>query len=86
MTEPVDHCDENPVRHPLHDAYVAGRELARQGACGHGPVQEGQFAQSPRVHFFITTVVPSATCDEIANSSISRRAPGRPKPIPEPVV
>ena len=33
-------------------------------------------------HFVIVTVVPRPTSETIANSSISRRAPGRPSPSP----
>src|SRR5581483_10037402 len=67
---------------------VARALLPAERAGRHADLEAGnrQCAHRERPHFTITTVVPCPGLESIENSSVSRRAPGRPSPMPLPVL
>lgn len=82
VPQTVDYREENPGWGFLDDALVAGFPLS-----GENPGRHTHFdpAHDHLPHFVTVTVVPRPTVDSMANSSISLRTPGNPRPRPPEV-
>jgi len=85
VTQSVRHRDQDAVRTLLYEVLIARNHLTGQWAASRGPLDQRVRVGTPRPllcvsHFLSLTVVPLPTMELISNSSIKRRAPGRPMP------
>src|SRR5512134_121391 len=82
VTEPVDHRHQHAVGKRLYHVLITRNRLGLEGRRGNAPFER---RRRQLFHFFMTTVVPRPISEMISNSSIRRRAPGRPIPRPPEV-
>src|SRR5258708_39961823 len=84
MADAVDDREEQAIRQILHHMNIARLAVSFDGGNGDSKLHEAHFSGRSCRHFFTITLVPWPGAEEISNSSINRRTPGRPRPkLPE---